>query len=104
MAEKVFNSHAEIKQHSLGGVGKPAPSERTMHREHGQPIYSSNPGPPRQESNPAFSGPIAPGPNENKPLQSGPGWIESMRNKTPVQHSPNKQDGKNIGRGRVVTY
>lgn len=37
-------------------------------------------------------------------VKSGPGWIESEKNKTPVQHADGKDDGKDIGRGKVVTY
>lgn len=33
-----------------------------------------------------------------------PGWTESAKHKTPVQHTDGKTDGGDIGRGRVVTY
>ena len=34
----------------------------------------------------------------------GPGWATSEKWKTPVQHSPGKNDGKDLGRGRPITY
>ena len=34
----------------------------------------------------------------------GPAWNEGLRNATPVQHTNNKGDGKDIGRRKVVTY
>jgi hypothetical protein len=34
----------------------------------------------------------------------GPAWNEGLRNATPVQHTNNKNDGKDIGRGKVITY
>jgi hypothetical protein len=37
-------------------------------------------------------------------VKPGPGWIESEKNKTPVQHTDGKKDGKDIGRGRPITY
>lgn len=37
-------------------------------------------------------------------IKSGPTWEEGKKNGTPVQHTNNKGDGKNIGRGRVVTF
>lgn len=37
-------------------------------------------------------------------VKSGPGWTESEKTKTPVQHDPGKSDGKDIGRGRPITY
>lgn len=37
-------------------------------------------------------------------VKSGPTWDEGLKNGTPVQHSNGKDDGKNIGRGRVVTF
>ncbi len=36
--------------------------------------------------------------------KSGPGWIESMKTKTPVQHAPGKNDLKDMGRGKPITY
>lgn len=29
--------------------------------------------------------------------------VDASKGSTPVQHAPNKQDGKNIGRGPVIT-
>ena len=37
-------------------------------------------------------------------VKDGPAWKEGLNSGTPVQHSGNKQDGKDIGRGKVVTY
>jgi len=38
-------------------------------------------------------------------VKSGPGWTESMKTKTPVQHSKAKEvDIKNMDRGRPVTF
>lgn len=37
-------------------------------------------------------------------VKSGPAWEEGVRNGTPPKNSPGKNDGKNIGRGRVVTF
>jgi hypothetical protein len=37
-------------------------------------------------------------------VKSGPAWDEGRRNGTQVQHTDGKGDGKDIGRGRVVTY
>jgi hypothetical protein len=34
----------------------------------------------------------------------GPAWNEGLRAATPVQPTNNKGDGKDIGRGKVVTY
>lgn len=34
----------------------------------------------------------------------GPAWNEGLRNSTPIQHTNNKGDGKDIGRDKVVTY
>jgi hypothetical protein len=36
--------------------------------------------------------------------KDGPGWTESLKNMTPVQHSPGKSDLANIGRGKAITY
>jgi len=37
-------------------------------------------------------------------LKSGPAWLEGLRNCTPVQHRPGKNDLDQIGRGRPITY
>ena len=37
-------------------------------------------------------------------IKPGPGWTESERLKTPVQHTDGKLDGKDVGRKQVVTY
>jgi hypothetical protein len=42
------------------------------------------------------------GPGDHMPEQP-PGWRESAKHKTPVQHTDGKQDGKDIGRGPVIT-
>jgi len=34
----------------------------------------------------------------------GPAWLTGVKAGTPVQHTNNKGDGKDIGRGKVVTY
>jgi hypothetical protein len=36
--------------------------------------------------------------------KGGPAWAEGLRNATPVQHLPGKNDGGDIGRSRVITY
>ena len=37
-------------------------------------------------------------------IKPGPGWTESVKNMTPVQHTPGKDDTKDIGRGKPITY
>jgi hypothetical protein len=37
-------------------------------------------------------------------IKDGPTWKDGLNAGTPVQHSDGKQDGKNIGRGKVVTF
>ena len=37
-------------------------------------------------------------------VKSGPAFDEGVKNGTQVTHSPNKSDGPDIGRGRVITY
>lgn len=34
----------------------------------------------------------------------GPAWLTGVKAATPVQHTNNKGDGKDIGRGKVMTY
>jgi hypothetical protein len=34
----------------------------------------------------------------------GPAWNEGLMAATPIQHTNNKNDGKDIGRGKVITY
>jgi hypothetical protein len=34
----------------------------------------------------------------------GPAWNEGLRNATPIQHTDGKMDGKDIGRGKPITY
>jgi len=38
------------------------------------------------------------------PGKGTPVWRSSVKDGTPVQHAGNKDDGKDIGRGKVVTY
>lgn len=87
-----------------GGLSPPgAPPPRPMMPPPGGP-----PGGP-----PAMAGAPPPGmPHRNGgrtyakggAVKSGPTWEEGLKNGTPVQHSNNKDDGANIGRGRVVTF
>ena len=37
-------------------------------------------------------------------VKDGPAWEEGLKSGTQVQHTDGKSDGKNIGRGRVVTF
>jgi hypothetical protein len=37
-------------------------------------------------------------------IKSGPAWNEGLRNGTKVQHTDGKMDGKDIGRGKPITY
>jgi hypothetical protein len=38
-------------------------------------------------------------------VKSGPGWLEGLRHRTPVQHNPSgKNDQQDVNRGRPVTY
>ena len=37
-------------------------------------------------------------------VKDGPAWKEGLRNGTQVQHDDGKKDGKDIGRGKVITY
>lgn len=37
-------------------------------------------------------------------VKSGPGWTESEKTKTPVQHAPGKDDQDGLNRGRQITY
>lgn len=50
-----------------------------------------------------YSGPVV---NGYTPTHKtgGPAWNEGLKAATPVQHTNNKGDGKDIGRGKVITY
>jgi hypothetical protein len=37
-------------------------------------------------------------------IKDGPAWKEGLDNGTQPQHADGKNDGKNIGRGKVVTF
>jgi hypothetical protein len=37
-------------------------------------------------------------------IKDGPAWNEGLKAGTPVQHRDGKSDGKDIGRGKVVTF
>ena len=37
-------------------------------------------------------------------LKSGPAWHEGLRNCTPVQHRPGKNDLDQLNRGKPITY
>jgi hypothetical protein len=37
-------------------------------------------------------------------IKDGPAWNEGLKNGTQPQHADGKMDGKDIGRGRVVTF
>jgi hypothetical protein len=37
-------------------------------------------------------------------VKSGPAWEEGRKEGTQVQHAPGKNDGKDIGRGKPITY
>jgi hypothetical protein len=37
-------------------------------------------------------------------IKSGPAWSGGLASGTPVQHTPNKWDGSNIGRDKPITY
>jgi hypothetical protein len=37
-------------------------------------------------------------------IKSGPAWDEGLKAGTQIQHADGKSDGKNIGRGKVVTF
>jgi hypothetical protein len=34
----------------------------------------------------------------------GPAWLDGLNAATPIKHSPGKNDGADIGRGKVVTW
>lgn len=50
---------------------------------------------------PLSGAPSTPG---DKMPPNPPGWTESAKHKTPVQHTDGKIDGPDIGRGRPITY
>jgi len=61
---------------------------------------------------PPMSGPGGPPPSGPPPMPMrarggavpGPGWTTSEKWRTPVQHSDGKNDGKDLGRGKPITY
>jgi hypothetical protein len=53
---------------------------------------------------PGAGGPPMPMRARGGRIKSGPAWHEGLRNGTQVQHTGNKGDGENIGRGKPVTY
>lgn len=58
-------------------------------------------GPPVKENH--FVGPVI---NGYTPTHKtgGPAWNEGLKAATPVQPTNNKGDGKDINRGKVITY
>lgn len=94
-------------------------------QQHGMPSAMGGPGmgappvapampprPPMAPPMPPQAGAMPPGaPPPGMPIRAsggrisdGPTWKEGIRNGTQPQNSPGKNDGKDIGRGRVVTF
>ena len=83
-----------------------------------QPMPAAPPMPPRPMMPPPGMPPGGPGMPPGMPprraggrafakggrVADGPAWNEGRRAGTQVQHTPNKSDGKDIGRGKVITY
>jgi hypothetical protein len=131
MSEKIIGdgSHAAIRRHLSGGgpvrsedlpsplasshaaIHRVAPSSRTMqrHERTGEPISSNNPQPRDvpvgQLDHPVEAHEAGPG-SMDKPLKSGPAWASSERvlKANREQRLPGKNDTKDIGRGKPITY
>ncbi len=69
------------------------------------PPMGGSPGAPMLPRPPmAPPGGMPPVPMRAKGGRVGPGWRSSERNKTKVQHTDGKTDGKDIGRSKPITY
>jgi hypothetical protein len=44
------------------------------------------------------------GKERGQKLKSGPAWAEGLKNCTPVQHRPGKNDLGQLNRGKPITY
>lgn len=64
------------------------------------PMPPGGPMPPR----PGMPPPGMPMRAKGGRVKDGPAWEEGLKSGTQVQHSDGKSDGKNIGRGKVVTF
>jgi len=62
------------------------------------------PGLPPRPPMPGGGGPPMPMRARGGGIKSGPAWHEGLRNGTQVQHTDGKMDGKDIGRGKPITY